>query len=246
MFEFSSAVAVIGAGLFVGLAKGGLGPMGVLITPLMMLALPDEESKKVVGLVLLMLMVGDWFAVYAYWRRWEEKRVVLLLLGAVIGIVLGSLLLGVLSSAAVKRLVGIIALLMAGYTLVERRLRNLQYRPRDWHANLAGGAAGFTSALANAGGAPFNAYMLLQNLEPQTFVATATLFFTTVNLLKVPMFLLNGALDFGMVPQALPGVVAIPLGVWLGKLVVDHIDRRWFNWMVWAGLAISGVLLLVQ
>lgn len=246
MIDIPLPVAVIGAGILVGLAKGGLGPMGVLITPLMMLALPGDMSKQAVGLVLLMLIVGDWFAMYAYWRKWDGGRVQLLLVGAVVGIVLGSLLLGALPSDGVRRLVGIIGLLMAAYTVVERQWKRFEYRPRDWHGTFAGGAAGFTSSLANAGGAPFNAYMLLQELKPQVYVATATLFFTTVNILKLPLFLLNGALRFELLPSALPGMLFIPFGVLVGKLVVDRINRSLFELMIWVGLIISSVLLLIR
>ncbi|GAB4440816.1 MAG: sulfite exporter TauE/SafE family protein [Anaerolineae bacterium] len=238
--------AILLAGALAGLAKGGLGPLGAVITPIMILAMPPEAEKQAVGFVLLMLIVGDWFALYVYWGRWDRQRTRPLLLGAVVGIAIGAMLLAGLSSEAVRRLVGVVGLFLAGYTLVQDRLAGLGYQPRTWHGVLSGGAAGFTSSLANAGGPPFNAYMLLQNLDPRTFVATATLFFAVVNVIKLPFFLWNGALRFDLVPSALPGMALVPVGVWVGKQVVEHINRRVFNGIVWIGLVISSIVLLYQ
>src|SRR6266498_4884916 len=54
--------------LMFGLAKGGFGGLGVLLTPLLALVLPVAMA---VGVLLPMLMVGDVFAVYLYWKEWD-------------------------------------------------------------------------------------------------------------------------------------------------------------------------------
>ena len=238
--------AVLLAGWLVGLAKGGLGPLGVVITPLMILAMPDSPPDRAVALVLLILIVGDWFALYAYWRQWEAWRMRLLLLGAVVGIVPGFFLLTSQPPGLVKSIIGLIGLLMAAYTVLERRLTRIAYRPRQWHALPAGGMSGFTSAMANAGGAPFSAYMLLQSVSPRVYVATGTLFFTTVNLMKLPLFVANGAIRLELLPAIAPGVLLVPVGVWVGKKIVDRINWGVFAAMVWVGLVVSSVLLLAQ
>ncbi|MBN1965137.1 MAG: sulfite exporter TauE/SafE family protein [Anaerolineae bacterium] len=241
MTEFT--LIILFAGLLVGLAKGGLGPLGAVITPLVVLAMPDTPQQAV-GQVLLLLIVGDWFALYVYWGQWEGQRIRLLLIGAVVGIVLGVTALAGLPADLTKRFIGIIGLLMAAYTVLESRLHGFQYQARPWHATLAGSVTGFTSALANAGGPPFNAYMLLQGLEPRQFVATGTLFFATVNLIKLPFFFASGTLHLSQLPDALPGLLLVPVGVWLGKQVVDRINRNVFQAMIWVGLVLSSVLLL--
>ncbi len=240
--------ATLLAGWLVGLAKGGLSAIGPMITVLMILVMPDAE-KQAVGLVLLMLIVGDWFAMVNYWGLWDRRLIRWLLAGAVVGILIGAPLLNALPNEVVRRLVGVIGLLMAAYTLAQDRLSSLAYKPKDWHGSLAGGMAGFTSALSNAGGPPFNAYMLLQDVTPRIFVATATLFFALVNLLKLALFLLlstdkDSVLPLHLLPSALPGMLLVPVGVWMGKKIVDYISRGLFAAIVWVGLVISSALLL--
>ncbi len=68
------AVAIIIAclGLMIGLAKGGFNALGSLLTPILSLVLPVSLA---VGVLLPMLMVGDAFAIYVYWREWDVKLV---------------------------------------------------------------------------------------------------------------------------------------------------------------------------
>src|SRR5215510_13603530 len=59
------AVIIAILGFMIGIAKGGFGGLGALLTPLLALVLPVASA---VGVLLPMLMVGDAFAVYMYWK----------------------------------------------------------------------------------------------------------------------------------------------------------------------------------
>ncbi len=234
------------AGLLIGMTKGGLGAgLGAVITPLMILSMPDNPGQAV-GFVLLMLIVGDWFALYVYWKKWDAERMKILLPAAFVGVVLGVILLTSLPVDTVKRLIALISFVVAGYKLAEIRLKKLAYESKPWHAGLAGSVAGFTSALANAGGPPFNAYMLLQKVDKHTFIATATLFFSIVNLMKLPLFLVSERIRFDLIPQAFPGMLMIPIGIFLGKKLIDVIKLSWFNALMWFGLVFSSLLLFIN
>src|SRR5215510_11467510 len=88
--EFSmnfTMIIAIGA-IMIGLSKGGFGgPVLVaMLTPLLTLALPAGQA---VGIVLPLLIFGDIFAVWIYWRKWDMRQIKLLLPGALIGIIIG-------------------------------------------------------------------------------------------------------------------------------------------------------------
>jgi uncharacterized membrane protein YfcA len=85
-----------------------------------------------------------------------------------------------------------------------------------------GAVAGFTSAFANAGGPPYQVYMLPQRLPKMTFVGTTTIFFATVNWLKVvPYFALGNfsghglLMSFALMPIA---IAANFVGIWLVRV----------------------------
>lgn len=229
------------AALLVGFVKGGFGPLGALIVPLLTIVMPTSQA---VGLVLPMLLVGDAFAVRAYWREWDMRYLRLTLPSALVGIALALLLLNTLSDDALRRLLGIFTLSVAAYKLASDRLKQVTYTPRDWHGSLAGSMSGFASALANAGGPPMTAYLLLQKLAPVTFVGTSTLFFVILNVIKLPPFLIFGVLKVSKLLSVIYVLPLIPVGVWLGRQLINRINWGLFDALMTLGLISAGVLLL--
>jgi uncharacterized membrane protein YfcA len=239
-------IIVMAAACFLtGLSKGGLGGMmGAVITSMMALFMPAELA---IGLLLPILILGDIFALAAHWRRWETRLVVILLMGAIIGVTLGTLVLTNISTTALRRGLGIIILLFVVYKLLEGRiLASIQYQPRIWHGVLAGSISAFTSTLAHAGGPAITIYMLMQKVAPATFVATAVLFLSVLNWIKVPYYWYAGLFNFEILLRVIWLAPLVPLGVWTGKYLVDRIDRVWFERVVVSFLFISGMLLLFR
>jgi hypothetical protein len=230
-------------GLLIGLAKGGLGGLiGTLATPLMALVLPADA---VIGLVLPMLIFADVFAVAAYWRRWKSRMALLLLPGGVLGVLVATVYIVHAPEEALRKALAAIVLIFTGYKIIEPAiLKRLTYRGQDWHGIAAGTAAGFTSALAHAGGPPVAMYLLLQKVSPIEFNATSVLFFAILNWIKVPFYWGAGRFDLTLLASLAWTLPAIPLGVWLGRAFASRINKQLFERVMVVMLLISGVMLL--
>lgn len=228
----------------VGVAKGGFGGlMGALATPLLALVMPVDQ---VIGLVLPVLMFADLFALAFHWRKWNVRLIVLLLPGAIIGVTVGTLFITNAPTGALRMALGIIVLLFAIYKLLESRiLSSLRYESRNWHGLLGGTIAGFSSALAHTGGPPVSIYLLMQGITPRVFVATAALFFFTLNWIKVPYYFYAQLFDF----EKLWGVAwllpMVPLGAWFGRWVSEKIDPMSFERFILILLIISALFLIL-
>jgi uncharacterized protein len=233
-----------GAACFItGLSKGGLGgALGFLITPLLALTMP---LNRAVGLMLPILILADSFALAAFWGRWERRFLKVLLSGALVGVTLATLALSGFSPGLLKRLLGGLVLAFIVYKLFEPRLLDrLSYVNRTWHGLSAGAVAGFASTLAHAGGPPITIYLLLQRLEPQTFIATSALFFALLNWIKVPYYAAAGLFDWEWQVRLLWLTPLTPLGVWVGKKLAGRLDRKLFERVVIVLLGLSAFLLL--
>ena len=242
MTEVTSILVTVLAGFLMGLAKGGMGSvLGALVTPMVGLAIPVRQA---VGVVLPFAEIGNAMALVYYWRKWESWRMWLLLPVSLLGIVAGVLMLARLPEDALRKAIGALALLAALYKVSEGRLRTLAYRPRQWHALVAGGLSGFGSGLANTGGPPFTAYLLLQKLSPLHFAANTALFFAVADTIKVPFFIAAGVITHETLLLSLWGMGMVPLGVWVGKKMVDRINPRVFEALMLALLVVASVLLL--
>ena len=200
----------------IGMSKGGLGgTAGALATPLMALVLPADQ---VIGLILPILMVADVFAVALHWGNWNKRLIVLLLPGAVIGVIIGTLFITNAPTETLRRLLGFIVLLLAIYKLLERRILSaMTYKSRDWHGLVAGTVTGFSSALAHTGGPPVSIYLLMQNVTPAVFIATSALFFMILNWIEAPFYIYADLFDIDRLRQFLWLVPLVPIGVWAGR-----------------------------
>lgn len=238
-------LALAAAALLAGLSKGGLGgPIPVsLTTPVLALVMPISEA---VGLLLPILIFADGFALYVYWRKWDMRYIRLLLPAAIIGIILGTFALSSLSDSLLRRMVGSLTLLAVLYKIASDHFRTLSYRPRNWHGRFAGWASGFGSAIANTGSPPFTAYMLLQpDLTPTRFIGTTTLFFASVNALKIPLFLGENVLEPDRALGSAWALAIVPIGVWLGYKSVVLINPKTFERLLLVILFAMSVYLLV-
>jgi uncharacterized membrane protein YfcA len=237
------AIIIACLGLMIGLAKGGFNALGALLTPILSLVLPVSLA---VGVLLPMLIVGDAFAIYSYWREWDGKLVARMLPAAIVGALAGTFLLAQLSANALRIALGIFVLILVIYKFVSDRFQALAYHPRGWHAPAAGGLAGLASGLFNNGGPPFNSYLLLQNMPPRTFIATTALFFALVNLIKVPGFLYTGVLNVPLLLSFWWVFLFIPLGIWGARRLVMRLNQQMFEWLVIALLVLTSGLLFWQ
>jgi len=242
----TSLIIAVGLACFLtGLSKAGLGGgIGFLMTPMLTLVMP---LNKAVGLLLPILILADIFTLTVYWKKWEIRRIWILLAGGLAGVTLATYVLVNVSADMLKKGLAILVALFLLYRLFEKRiLASLTYRVRPWHGLLAGSLAGFASTLAHAGGPPITVYLLLQRLEPTAFIATSALFFAVLNWIKVPYYYFSGLFDFGLLFRLIWLAPLAPLGVWVGRQIVLRVDRRLFERIIIALLAVSVILLLLE
>lgn len=234
-------VAVVA--FLIGLSKGGLGgTAGALATPLLALVLPADE---VIGLILPILMLADIFAVALHWGHWNRKLVLLLIPGALVGVVIGTVLITNAPTDTLRTLLGIIVLIFALYKIFEKRiLRSLEYKSRDWHGVVAGTITGFSSALAHTGGPPVSIYLLMQEVTPSVFIATSALFFFILNWIKVPFYFYADLFDFETLKQIAWLLPLVPIGVVTGRWMARRFDRSTFESIIVVLLLINALLLI--
>src|SRR5678810_516406 len=106
---------------FIGVAKTGVPGFGILVVPVMVLAVGDARASA--GWLLPLFCAGDLFAVFYYRRHAEARRLFSLFPWVVLGMAVGAVVLGA-PEAFLRPLVGVITLVMiAIYVARQRRER---------------------------------------------------------------------------------------------------------------------------
>jgi uncharacterized membrane protein YfcA len=236
------AVAVPAA-LLVGLGKSGLGGgMGMLAVPLIALAVPVPQAAAI---VLPLLTVGDLFGLAALIRERDRALLRVLLPSGLVGIVLGFLLFGVLSSQAMAGFVGAMTLAFLAQRLLFRPGEQTRI-PARWVGVLAGLVSGLTSFAAHAGGPPISFYLLPMRLAPTVFAATGAVYFAAINLSKWLPYAWLGLIDWTNMSTSLALAPVAALGVWIGVYLLRRIPTVWFYRLVSLGLLVTGLKLLAD
>lgn len=234
------ATAIV-ALLIVGIAKGGLGGgIGIVGVPLMSLVI---DPIRAAAIMLPILLVMDAFAVRAWWRSWDPKNLRTMIPGAALGTLIGFATFRMLSTDAMRLLVGGIALTISIGWFAARSMP--QPKPSSlWRGTFWSTLSGFTSFSIHAGGPPAQVYLLSQQLDKSTFQATTVAFFFIVNWLKLPFYASLDQLDFDNLSTSLVLAPLAPVGIRLGGILHHRIDERVFYRVVYASLIVIGAKLI--
>ncbi|MFT4768514.1 MAG: putative membrane protein YfcA [Glaciecola sp.] len=214
MFYLVSVPAV----MLYGVAKGGFGgAVAILAVPLMALMMSPAQAAAI---LLPILVVMDVVVVYSYRGQFDARALHLLLPGALLGLLSGYLLASFVNDAIMRLLVGVVALTFGLQTLLGW-LSSLGREHNRWAATIIGALSGFTSFSIHAGGPPFAMYLLPKQLSPLIYAGTAGLFFAVVNLVKLPAYYALGQFTGENLWYSLALVPIAPLGVLLGRRLVQ-------------------------
>lgn len=202
--------AAIPAVILIGFSKGGFGgALGVVGVPLVALVMPPVQAAAILLPILVLMDIAALWAWRGHMRDW--KTLGNLLPGAIAGIALGWLTALVVTEAAVRLIVGVIAFCFVLRWVWQKYAGQEAPHP---HNPLAGAfwgtVSGFTSFVAHAGGPPYQVYALPLRQEPKLYTATSVVFFAVVNAVKLVPYFALGELDASNLSAA---AVLMPIAV---------------------------------
>ncbi|WP_029258523.1 MULTISPECIES: sulfite exporter TauE/SafE family protein [unclassified Microbacterium] len=240
-----AALAVAAA--VIGISKTALPGGSILAIALFAAVLPARTSTAA---TLLLLMVGDLFALFAYRRHAHWPTLLRLAPAVIAGLLVGFAFLALAGDGVVRRAIGVILLLMIAVTLWRRwrQSRADTASPPSSGILLAGAygtLGGFTTMVANAGGPVMSMYFLATRTPVQVFLGTSAWFFAIINVIKVPFLAGLGLFE---PPVLLMDAVLAPLvvvGALLGLRVARRMNQRVFDRIVIALTIVGAVYLLI-
>ena len=234
----------IPAVLVFAIAKGGFGGgLGVVAVPLMALVISPIQAAAI---LLPILCVMDLFAFRKYKGQWIRPELNVLIPASLIGIAVGTAMFGLLNAAAIRLIIGVVAVAFTLHYWFDRHYAadsGLADFPRRYGV-LSGGIAGFTSFIAHAGGPPVSMYLLRRSLNRTEFVATTVFFFIVVNYVKLIPYGWLGQLDSSNLLTSLVLAPLAPIGVEIGHLLHHRVSDRFFFRLMYVLLFVVGLKLI--
>ncbi len=231
----------IPAVLLYGISKGGFGgSVAVLAVPLMALLMSPTQAAAI---ILPILVVMDILVVRTYWGVFDRRALLLLLPGAVVGILIGYYLADAMNDNYMRILIGVLSLVFGAQSLFR-----LQSQSSGQHnvvsGTFFGALAGFTSFSIHAGGPPFAMYLMPKKISPVLYAGTAGLFFAVVNAVKIVPYAMLGQFNRENLIYALVLIPLAPVGVKLGHYLVTRFDPTTYYRVISFFLVVVGAKLL--
>ena len=235
----------IPAVLFAGISKGGFGSAAAFAaTPFLALIL---EPTQAVALMLPLLIVMDFASLPPYWRKWDNKAALLLILGGLPGALLGAALIRTANPDAFRFLIGAIALGFVAFQFGKARGWLTARRPISNPVGvLFAVGAGFTSFISHAGGPVAAIYLLSKKLTKLEYQATTVVVFWASNLIKIGFYFWLGLVTWDILEASLylapVAIAGTYLGVYLHRIVPDGL----FFLLVYLFLTLAGAKLILD
>jgi uncharacterized protein len=228
----------------IGLSKAGFATgLGMLTTPLLATAVP---ARQAIGIILPLLCFADLITLSAFWKKWRLELIRVPFLGALGGVALGMAFVNSISEQLLRHSIGVLALALTALLIIRGIWYPARiYRPSIPEALMVGAFAGFSSTICHGAGPIMAIYLMAQKTEKTAFVASNAIFFTALNLFKVPPYVYAGLITSSTLLQDLRYLPLIPLGVWVGWLANRALPQKAFDWLVYALLMVTGLQLLL-
>ncbi|MEY4645969.1 MAG: sulfite exporter TauE/SafE family protein [Hylemonella sp.] len=227
--------------LLVGISKSGFGMgFGSLATPLMALTVTVPQAAAI---MVPLLTAIDLMGIRALRKDLDRQLFKFLLPWALLGVVIGAVLFGLLDAKVVAGIVGIFTLLALAQRFFFPPNANSKPPPR-WVGAILTVTSGFTSFVAHAGGPPLSAYVLPLRMPPLVYASTLNYLFFFVNLAKWGPYAMLGLLDLRNMATSLVLLPVVPLGVVMGVWMARRISPKLFYQLVYLGLFLTGCKLV--
>lgn len=234
------------AALFVGFSKTAVPGLTTISIAIFAATLPARASTAA---LLLLLILGDAFALIAYRRHADWTTLVRLLPAVLLGMVLGAVFLAISDDSWVRRGIGVILLLLMLATIWQRYRQPLGTERSPLRGRVErigyGSLSGFTTMVANAGGAAMTMYLLSARFSVKAFLGTGAWLFAILNLTKVPISIGLGLITPSTLVLDLllaPGVI---IGALVGWWIARRIKQAVFEWAVIIATIAGSIYLII-
>ena len=219
-------LAVVPAIVLYGIAKSGLGgSISLISVPLMTLVMPLSQA---LAIILPILIFSDIIAVYRFRKEFDLNTLKLIVPFAGAGIFIGSLTFSYFSEDILKFIVGLMGFLFTVHHFLLKKNKEEKLKKNLFKGAFCSTIAGFTSFCVHAGGTPTSIYLLPLRMKKEIYVGTRVIFFTFVNIIKLPFYLHLSMLNLQTFKQSMILLPLAIIGIYIGYRILKIIDEKLF------------------
>jgi uncharacterized membrane protein YfcA len=225
--------AALLAGIVTGLTGFGL---ALISTPILLFV---YEPRTVVVLTAIFSIFINAAVVWDSWHEARRRLSLALFVPALLGIVVGAELLGVIDPDYVRLGVGLIVIFSAMLLVRDVRLPGADTR---WGTLVAGSASGALTTSTGLAGPPIVLLLASRGLPKHEFRGTSALYFLPISIAGLAVLAFRGLVDSSEVPLGLLLVPAAIVGKAVGTALLKHVSEKAFRAVTLGLVILTGTL----
>ena len=240
VLEYILLILVCIGGAFVQRVTGfGMGIFAMLFLPYF---LPSHSvAVAVMGVIAA---IGAVYNAIRHRKHIRLKTMLPLVLSAMAVIPLAVHLSASLPQSVIKRLLGVVLVVLSIYFLFFSKRVHL--KPTVGNGIAAGIVAGMLNGMFNTGGPPAVLYLIHATADNASYFATIQAFFAVTNLFSTGTRAVNGMLTAQVLQLSAVAAVGWWSGNTLGAKIFDKLDADRLRKLIYMGMIVSGVLMILQ
>lgn len=237
-------LTVVPAIILFGIAKSGLGGSVSLISiPLMTFVMPLNQA---LAILLPILIFSDFISAYKFRKEFDLNTLKLMVPFAAIGAIIGASTFSFFSESYLKLILGVMGFVFAFHYFFLKKDANKPVAANYFKGAICSSVAGFTSFCAHSGGTPTSIYLLPLRLKKEIYVGTRIIFFTCINLVKLPFYLYLSMVNTSSFTQSL---ILLPLsvfGIFVGYKLLKIIKESLFYNAIYILILVASTKLIID
>ena len=237
-------LTVVPAIILFGIAKSGLGGSVSLISiPLMTFVMPLNQA---LAILLPILIFSDFISAYKFRKEFDLNTLKLMVPFAAIGAIIGASTFSFFSESYLKFILGVMGFVFAFHYFFLKKDANKPVAANYFKGAICSAVAGFTSFCAHSGGTPTSIYLLPLRLKKEIYVGTRIIFFTCINLVKLPFYLYLSMVNTSSFTQSL---ILLPLsvfGIFVGYKLLKIIEESLFYNAIYILILVASTKLIID
>lgn len=229
------------AALITGISKFSTGGMGMIVLPVLMLAIPGKEA---LGVIVFMYILTDMIAISTYRKNINTNVIYQVMPATLIGIFVGAAILHSVNHKGFLLILFILTLIMLilSFVLDKYPVDLAKYRIISYSI---GWVSGVISMISNAAGPIFSIYLLaIGNINKQSYIGTRSWIFLLMNLAKVISLFVIGLIDMNIIIISLYTIPGVILGSWIGYNFLKSINLKFLKLLIRISIIIGAIRFL--
>ncbi len=165
---------------------------------------------------------------------------------AAIGAIIGASTFSFFSEDYLKFILGIMGFLFSFHYFFLKKDGDKPAKENILKGAVCSLLAGFTSFCAHSGGTPTSIYLLPLRLRKEVYVGTRIMFFTCINLVKIPFYIYLSMVNSSSLTQSLVLLPLSLIGIFIGYRLLKVIEENIFYNAIYLLILVASTKLIID